>query len=79
MKGHCQKGHARPGRSGRNGPLTGRNGGKLPEEDAGWDERTLSEGTCKAWKIREEWATDREKWKGICNTRYPAHGDGGER
>ena len=29
--------------------------------------------------IREEWATDRERWKGLCKTRYPAQGDGGER
>ena len=33
----------------------------------------------KAWKIKEEWATDREKWKGLCKTRYPEQGDGGER
>ena len=24
-----------------------------------------------AWKIKEEWATDRERWKGLCKTRYP--------
>ena len=33
----------------------------------------------KAWSIKEEWATDREKWKSLCKTRYPAQGDGGER
>ena len=33
----------------------------------------------KAWKIKEEWATDREKWKGLCKNRYPEQGDGGER
>ena len=33
----------------------------------------------KAWNIREEWATDRERWKGLCKTRYPAQGDDGER
>ena len=33
----------------------------------------------KAWSIREEWATDRERWKVLCKTRYPAQGDGGER
>ena len=33
----------------------------------------------KAWNIREEWATDRDRWKGHCKTRYPAQGDGGER
>ena len=33
----------------------------------------------KAWSIREEWATDRERWKSLCKTRYPAQGDGGER
>ena len=33
----------------------------------------------KACSIREEWATDRERWKSICKTRYPAQGDGGER
>ena len=32
----------------------------------------------KAWNIREEWATYRERWKGLCKTRYPAPGDGGE-
>ena len=30
----------------------------------------------KAWNIR---ATDRERWKGLCKTRYPAQGDSGER
>ena len=29
----------------------------------------------KAWNIREEWATDRERWNGLC---YPAQRDGGE-
>ena len=33
----------------------------------------------KAWSIREEWATDRERWTILCKTRYPAQGDGGER
>ena len=33
----------------------------------------------KAWSIKEEWATDRERWKSLCKTRYPAQGDGGER
>ena len=33
----------------------------------------------KAWNIIQEWATDRERWKVIYNTRYPAQGDGGER
>ena len=33
----------------------------------------------KAWSIKEEWATDREKWKCLCKTRYGAQGDGGER
>ena len=33
----------------------------------------------KAWKIKEEWATDREIWKRLCKTRYPEQGDGGER
>ena len=33
----------------------------------------------KAWKIREEWATDRERWKGLCKTRDSAQGDGDER
>ena len=33
----------------------------------------------KAWNIREEWATDREQWKGLCKTCYPAQGDGGKR
>ena len=32
----------------------------------------------KAWKIKEEWATDRERWKCLCKTRYPEQGDGGE-
>ena len=36
-------------------------------------------GDLKAWNIREEWATDRERWKCICMVRYPAHGDSGER
>ena len=30
-------------------------------------------------EIKEEWATDRERWKGLCKTRYPEQGDGGER
>ena len=33
----------------------------------------------KAWSIRGEWATDRERWKSLCKTRYPAQGDGVER
>ena len=33
----------------------------------------------KAWNIREKWATERDRWKGLCNTRYPAQGDDGER
>ena len=33
----------------------------------------------KALKIKEEWATDRERWKGLCRTRYPEQGDDGER
>ena len=33
----------------------------------------------KAWKIKEEWATGRERWKRLCKTRYPEQGDGGER
>ena len=33
----------------------------------------------KAWKIKEEWATDREGWRRLCKTRYPEQGDGGER
>ena len=32
-----------------------------------------------AWSIREEWATDRTKWKSLCKTRSPAQGDGGVR
>ena len=32
----------------------------------------------KAWKIKEEWATDRERWKGLCKTRYPTQGDDSE-
>ena len=24
----------------------------------------------KAWSIKEEWATDREKWRSLCKTRY---------
>ena len=33
----------------------------------------------KAWSIKEEWATDRERWKGLCKTRYPEQGDGSKR
>ena len=33
----------------------------------------------KARKFKEEWATDRERWKGLCRIRYPEQGDGGER
>ena len=33
----------------------------------------------KAWNIREDWVTDREIGKGLCKTRYPTQGDGGER
>ena len=32
----------------------------------------------RALNIKEEWATDRERWKGLCKTRYPEQGDGGE-
>ena len=43
------------------------------------EHRRNEERDLKAWKIKEEWATDREKWKGLCKTRYPEQGDGGER
>ena len=33
----------------------------------------------KAWNIKEEWASDGERWKRLCKTRYPAQRDGGER
>ena len=33
----------------------------------------------KAWKIKEGWATDRERWKHLCTTRYPEQAYGGER
>ena len=33
----------------------------------------------KAGKIKEEFATDRERWKGLCETRYPEQEAGGER
>ena len=40
---------------------------------------TIVRRDLKAWSIREEWATDRERWKGPCKTPYSAQGDGGER
>ena len=47
------------------------------EEGLGCDGRTLSEGTCMtSWKIRKDWATDRDRWKGLCKTHYNAQGDG---
>ena len=33
-------------------------------------------GDMKAWKIREEQATDRERWKGLCKTCYACGGGG---
>ena len=33
----------------------------------------------KAWSVRDKWDTERERGKGLCKTRYPAQGDGGER
>ena len=33
----------------------------------------------KARNIKEEWATDRKRWKGLCKTSYPEQGDRGER
>ena len=30
----------------------------------------------KAWNIKEESATDRERWKGLFKTRYPQQGGG---
>ena len=36
-----------------------------------WND-TIRRGT-KAWKIGLEW-TDRERWTGLCKTRYPAQG-----
>ena len=42
-----------------------------------WDD--TARGDLNAWTIREERATDRERWKGLCKTRYPAKEDGGER
>ena len=42
-----------------------------------WNETVR--GDMKAWNIKDEWATDREKRKVLCKTRYPEQGDGGER
>ena len=42
-----------------------------------WDD--TARGDLNAWTIREEWATARERWNGLCNTRYPTQGEGGER
>ena len=36
-------------------------------------------GDLKSWNISEEWASDTVRWKGLCKTRFPAQGDGGER
>ena len=33
----------------------------------------------KAWDIKEELATDRERWKCLCKTRYSTQVDGGDR
>ena len=33
----------------------------------------------KAWNIREEWATDRGRRKGLCKTRFVAQREGGKR
>ena len=50
--------------------------------------RILSEGHCqkdtvrrnmKASKMREQWAIDRTKRKGLCKTCYRAQGDSAER
>ena len=41
----------------------------------GWNDTVRTD--MKAWNIREEWATDRERWKGL-HAHYSAQGDGGE-
>ena len=33
----------------------------------------------KAWNIKVEWATNRERWEGLCKTHYPEQGDASER
>ena len=54
--------------------------GKRPRERPKLRCKDTARRDMKAWSIREEWATDRERWKSLCNTRYyPAQGDGDER
>ena len=44
-----------------------------------WKTEVVMERHCqKGHESREEWATDRERWRCICNP-LPAQGDGGER
>ena len=44
-----------------------------------WIDRPTLRRDLKVWNIREEWATDSERWKGLCETRSHTQGDGGER
>ena len=54
-------------------------GGKRPRERPQLRWKDTVKRDMKAWSIKEEWATDREKWRSLCKTSYPAQGDGGER
>ena len=51
--------------------------GKRPRGRPTWNGTVRRD--LKAWNIKEEWTTDRERWKGLCKTRYPEQEDGGER
>ena len=42
------------------------------------EDRSWKDNYCQKRPGKEEWATDREIWKGLCKTRYHAQGDGGE-
>ena len=53
--------------------------GKRPRARPKWRWKDTARRDLKTMNIREKWATDGERWKCICKTRYPSQGDGGQR
>ena len=49
--------------------MTNGDGGERPRGRPKLRWKDTARRDLKGWNIREEWATDRERWKGLCKTR----------